>query len=512
MVFEEESFWSVLGVAPGATTADIKRAYARRLREIRPDEDAEGFQFLVEARDLALQFASDVAKSERPARSLGWTVSKLVETDSPQAERQPIFKPRSAGFVASPIALTSAEREREPQLLNALERTLASDTLEGWQTVVTAAGQLSRGRRAALEPHIIESLSFHSAQEDPNLASWPPDKWAFFALAAALEAEYGWRGNDRAIHAVLDDQAAKDFIRLLKWADRVASTGRAAGRDFGRSGPMPVRLCDLHQFYDRGRDRRGLEAYWRMVNDPSLWRPHDAATELFLPLWSVEDKRFGRALLGLMGWTALVLAFAPWRFLEPWTGARFSGGLELASGLLLMIVALWTIVGSASPHAPHRKTQLVGPLWDSLAFLVFPVWTAARGLHLRALVGLIAWAAAVYQVASLEPGLGLLGSVMLVVMLHITAGEYGQRWIVYKLQRTISLADRRRIFHPIERAELLHKRGTRNPAPWLEPWGPGVNEPQRDPAHARFSIWWTWMLVAGVMMAIARVFEALWLR
>src|SRR5262249_25599795 len=162
-------------------------------------------------------------------------------------------------------------------------------------------------------------------------------------------------------------------------------------------------------------------------------------------------------------------------------GARFSSGLELASGLLMMIVSLWTIVGSAPPHAPHRKTHLVGPLWDSLAFLVFPVWAAARGLYLRSLVGLIAWAAVVYQVASLEPGLPLLGAVMLVIMLHITAGEYGQRWIVYKLQRMVSRADRRRISDPVERAELLHKRGTRNPAPWLERWRPRVSGPPRDP-------------------------------
>src|SRR5262245_41840827 len=179
MVLEEESHWSVLGVAPGATTADIKRAYARRLREIRPDEDAEGFQLLVEARDLALQFASGAARSERPSQSLGWTVSELVETDSPQPERQPILKSRSAGVVPSPVAVTSAERESEPQLLACLEHTLASDTLEGWQAVVIAAGQFSHARRAALEPQIIEWLSFHSAQEDPNLASWPPEKWAF---------------------------------------------------------------------------------------------------------------------------------------------------------------------------------------------------------------------------------------------------------------------------------------------------------------------------------------------
>src|SRR5262245_48410702 len=96
MIFEEESLWSVLGVASGATSAEIKRAYARRLREIRPDEDPEGFQVLIEARDQALRLASDAAQSERPVRAPGWNISEFVEADGPQAERPAIFQPRSA--------------------------------------------------------------------------------------------------------------------------------------------------------------------------------------------------------------------------------------------------------------------------------------------------------------------------------------------------------------------------------------------------------------------------------
>jgi hypothetical protein len=131
---------------------------------------------------------------------------------------------------------------------------------------------------------------------------------------------------------------------------------------------------------------------------------------------------------------------------------------------------------------------------------------------MRALVGVIAWTAMIYQIASLEDGLGLLGAVMLVVMLHITAGEYGQRWVVYKLQRTVSAADKRGIFDPVERAAFLNEHGTRNPAPWLDRWRPKASQPRRDRAHDRFPVWWRWMLAAGVMMAVARAVGALWLR
>jgi hypothetical protein len=464
---------------------------------------------LVEARDVAMQFASDVRQSERPARALGRRISEFVGDDSPPSEPHLVFR-RPAARTERQVVPASVETSTEPQLLDRLQRTLGSDTLKGWQVVVTAAGQLTQARRVALEPQIIEWLSSYAARESSNLASWPPSKWVFFDLVAALEAEYGWCGNDRAIHVALDEPAAQHFIRLLKWAQRAAQVRTAA--DVDQPGPMPASLVDLHHFYDRGRDLRGLEAYWRIVSDVSLWRACDAATDLFLPAWSVQDRRYGRAIWGLVGWTSLALAFAPWRSALLPTTPGFGRGLEVVSGMLLMIVALWTIIGSVPPHAPQRKTRLVGPLWDSLAFLVFPVWAMARGLYMRALVGVIAWTAMIYQIASLEDGLGLLGAVMLVVMLHITAGEYGQRWVVYKLQRTVSAADKRGIFDPVERAAFLNEHGTRNPAPWLDRWRPKASQPRRDRAHDRFPVWWRWMLAAGVMMAVARAVGALWLR
>jgi hypothetical protein len=52
--------WAVLGIAPTADVAAIRRAYARRLKLNRPDEDPEGFQRLLRARDAALGEAAAV--------------------------------------------------------------------------------------------------------------------------------------------------------------------------------------------------------------------------------------------------------------------------------------------------------------------------------------------------------------------------------------------------------------------------------------------------------------------
>ena len=53
-----ENIWERLGVEPTHDLRAIKRAYAQRLKEIRPDEDALAFQALREARDEALWAAN----------------------------------------------------------------------------------------------------------------------------------------------------------------------------------------------------------------------------------------------------------------------------------------------------------------------------------------------------------------------------------------------------------------------------------------------------------------------
>ncbi|GAA3096366.1 hypothetical protein GCM10010520_47610 [Rhizobium viscosum] len=74
-----ETCWTLLQIAPTQEEDDIRRAYARRLRDFRPDEDPEGFQRLLGARDAALNWANaqpaDLLTATIDDRNdLGWDV------------------------------------------------------------------------------------------------------------------------------------------------------------------------------------------------------------------------------------------------------------------------------------------------------------------------------------------------------------------------------------------------------------------------------------------------------
>ncbi len=77
-----DSAWRLLGLEPTRDASAIRRAYARRLKLTRPDEDAEGFQALLAARERALAEARTLPETERAA-----------EDEPDEAEQGPADEP-----------------------------------------------------------------------------------------------------------------------------------------------------------------------------------------------------------------------------------------------------------------------------------------------------------------------------------------------------------------------------------------------------------------------------------
>lgn len=106
-----ETYWTLLQIAPTQEEDDIRRAYARRLRDFRPDEDPEGFQRLLGARDAALNWAK---AAELPALTVddaddqeeGADLALLTRTDIADGsdEQRKLDKPGEAPPPETPAA------------------------------------------------------------------------------------------------------------------------------------------------------------------------------------------------------------------------------------------------------------------------------------------------------------------------------------------------------------------------------------------------------------------------
>ncbi len=87
--------WAVLGIEPCSDAASVKRAYARRLKVVRPDDDAQAFQELRRAYEWALDFVNGAAPVVPPSSPPSAPPAASVQPPQPAEPERP----------ASPAAL-----------------------------------------------------------------------------------------------------------------------------------------------------------------------------------------------------------------------------------------------------------------------------------------------------------------------------------------------------------------------------------------------------------------------
>ncbi|MFV8667619.1 molecular chaperone DnaJ [Ralstonia pseudosolanacearum] len=310
--------WAVLDIAPTQDARQIRRAYAARLKAVRPDEDAAGFQALREAYEWAL--AQCDAAPARPVVFLqvGPVASPPLPAEAaPPAEQQAEQQAEAAATTPSPDY--SPHRSHE-------QRIVYRHAPPAVQEVPSPArgAALWRAFRAALPPQDGDDVSDDSAARieaqlrealrHPDLVNFEgreafelaalqvcASERAVGALRLACDAVFGWsrapmplRPHERQRWLAATEQAAGD--RQYQAVQRLARHSAAVRHMLAPGQPriarlrffVPSYLADVRRFLDQ------LQTQWPQVLQYRL----DGAS---LRAWSDAAHRAWPTLSGLAG-------------------------------------------------------------------------------------------------------------------------------------------------------------------------------------------------------------------
>lgn len=264
----------ILDLPENATEADIRRAYARKLKVVRPDEDPDAFQKLVEARDLALAIAQnkylyisfDETEDVSDFEDDGATHEQgqidandaQLETGSATDAIPPISETLNdeqdfanehhgdqhddgttpTDDVSSPWVFLESIQQDFQQLI---EHDIPLDL----KKIDTALLQLPLGGAQQIEDDIIVEMShvlerlWESPKQEAVVVSFEKLGLHFCQL-------FDWYRSDRAIHDMLHPEHVTRFENFLGSAhqqhkpDHIGRFGRKGPSGFGYAGsPLP---------------------------------------------------------------------------------------------------------------------------------------------------------------------------------------------------------------------------------------------------------------------------------
>jgi len=229
--------WDELGISPTGEAAAIRRAYAIRLKQIRPDDDPAGFARLRAAYEAALTYV------QRPGEA------ELAGT-APRSSRE-------AAPMSQPAADLSPGTERLPSPTEADSAALIVSEALARRDITAAAEVLEAARTSSTLP-----LEWEMALTDRLLAILVTDRSLPGSLVLDVATRFGWRGEPESdVGDVPLLRGLQARIAAERWLESLQTEARSLRLYFGSQPAVAARLL-------LGRGRFTLS--WILPPEPPL--------------------------------------------------------------------------------------------------------------------------------------------------------------------------------------------------------------------------------------------------
>lgn len=218
--------WDVLEIAPTADRNAIRVAYANRLKVIRPDEDAAGFQRLREARDAALWFAHQQESNAAQANTLNDQETVPPTMREPDERRDDAPGREATSTQALPVdgvAPNQADSEAAGRVHERLQRLQSPWTdiwdYGDWWDMLSDLSSTSLQDTKSLRHKIIAAVG-DEANLRPLSNDMPEHRWRRDEVLLLLADDFGWRENDQELYDLLGWARANRITTILRNAEQ----------------------------------------------------------------------------------------------------------------------------------------------------------------------------------------------------------------------------------------------------------------------------------------------------